>query len=340
MAEAGSSRYNPIYIGSKEQQVAEAKARVEAAIKAGTMTEEMRPFVNMLEQVKKSDKDNKFYCASTTPYMAVDGRVAAAAKSATPTSILTWFNTTPETMQIVFEDLVLTIPPMHALALAVERYDTGTVRRYATGTEAIRVNGSGADKTHHIANAETSAIGRALGSLGYGLIPGSGLTTAEVMKQVNEDEARGEAPAPSNRRRSGGSRRRTADPKEETKAEPKPEPKPEAAADEGQPEPPAEDAAEVEQAEAKAESKKGGLSKAAVVTGVKARVKQLDELGWEGANKFSVIKHVSKTEECGEFETLADLYAKGTVDQLVAVGRYVAGKIEEAKAAMAEAKAA
>jgi hypothetical protein len=297
-AEAGSSRYNPIYVGGTEkEQQAKADARVDAAIAAGTLDKNLRSFVQMLPQISKSKKDEKFYQSAIVPYMSVDGRVAEAATAVNPTSVLTWMNVTDEPVQIVHADTMLIVPPRHALALAIERDRNApdTVLRTATGTEAIRSgnNATGADRTHAVANAETSAIGRALGSLGYGLIPGSGLTTAETMNEVAKEE-------------------RTID------DEPKRSSDESSTADEE----PAEQAVE----------KKKGPSRDALVRGVKAKVKQLDELGTEVGNKFSVANHVKKDESCGQFETLADLYAKGTPEQLIAVGSYVVSKIEQAKA--------
>lgn len=297
-AEAGSSRYNPIYVGGTEkEQQAKADARVDAAIAAGTLDKNLRSFVQMLPQISKSKKDEKFYQSAIVPYMSVDGRVAEAATAVDPTSVLTWMNVTDEPVQIVYADTMLIVPPRHALALAIERDRNApdTVLRMATGTEAIRSgnNATGADRTHAVANAETSAIGRALGSLGYGLIPGSGLTSAETMKEVAKEERvidEDEAPAKN-------------------------------------------EAATNDSATAEAVSQPKQPSRDALVRGLKTRIKQLDELGSEVANKFSVVNHVKKDENCGQFETLSDLYAKGSREQLIAVGTYVVGKIEEAKSA-------
>jgi hypothetical protein len=63
----------------------------------------------------------------------------------------------------------------------------------ACGTATIFWDGSGANKTNPVENAETSAIGRALGFLGYGLV-GTGIASAEeieiAMEQSKPDESR------------------------------------------------------------------------------------------------------------------------------------------------------
>lgn len=68
-----------------------------------------------------------------------------------------------------------------------------------------------------------------------------------------------------------------------------------------------------------------------LVKRVRERIEELDEMGTEVGNKHSVRAHVKKSEECGNFESMADLFSKGTQANLIATGTYVAGLIAEAK---------
>ena len=53
-----------------------------------------------------------------------------------------------------------------------------------------RIGGTAAEREFPWEVAETSAIGRALSAMGYGLFPGSGLASAEDMLRVGTDNAR------------------------------------------------------------------------------------------------------------------------------------------------------
>lgn len=66
---------------------------------------------------------------------------------------------------------------------------------------------------------------------------------------------------------------------------------------------------------------------------LRSRIDEAEELGSDVVNRHSIRNHVKKTPEAGEYETLSELFSKGTRDELIIVGRYVAGKIEEARAA-------
>lgn len=96
----------------------------------------------------------------------------------------------------------------------------------------------------------------------------------------------------------------------------------------------AEDEDETQETKSKAKASTNGKGsdkdRDKVLRVLKQRIREANELGSKIVNRHSIRNHVAKTEETGEFETLADLYKNGTYDQLVHTGRYVAAKIEEA----------
>lgn len=114
-------------------------------------------------------KDGVLYVIVKVPYMSVDGRVQWARDEHKKAGKKLMFH-----------------PPVidrnaGLVSVTVESEILGS----ATGTAKIG-NGSGVDKTNPIENAETSAIGRALGFLGYGLI-GTGIASAEeISASTNE----------------------------------------------------------------------------------------------------------------------------------------------------------
>jgi len=68
-----------------------------------------------------------------------------------------------------------------------------TLRGTAQGTASVHIGGTGVDKTNPIENAETSAVGRALGFLGYGIL-GGGIASAEEVEDAQRRQARGFTP--------------------------------------------------------------------------------------------------------------------------------------------------
>lgn len=273
---------------NRDELSAGSKDRVAAALSAGSVAEEFVPFVTEIKG---------------QPYMSVDGRAAmAASRQSTGRNVgtMTWVNASDEPETIEHPEAgTLLVPAGHAVALAIERDNTGIVLRMSTGTERVRKGGKGADSTHWIANAETSAIGRALGSLGFGLIPGSGLTTSEVMSSLDDEE----------------------DEEQPKKSKSKSKAKKERS----------EERSDQEEADRKR-----------VLSALRERVREANALGSNIVNRHSIRNHVAKTEECGEYETLAELYEHGSYDELMATGMYVAMKMKEAteEADEAEEKAA
>jgi len=153
-----------------EAQVAEMRERVEAAGLGGTPWE---AYIVILERG-----------SAFAPYMAVDGRIAqmlGEAKGAAVT-VQTWVNLGDEAMPVSGEPGIV-VPPGHALARVL------TPRGVATGTARVPVGGPRPARETPVEVAETSAVGRALGFLGYGLIPGSGIASAEEMQRVLHKEA-------------------------------------------------------------------------------------------------------------------------------------------------------
>lgn len=149
-------------------------------------------------------------------------------------------------------------------------------------------------KGSEIENAETSAWGRAIAALGIAVKEGIATSQEIASKMGYDDEADEEQPK----------RTRTRKPKavkEESKED-----------------------------ESEADGEDGEKDREVVLTALKSRVREANELGSNIVNRHSIRKHVAKSEECGEYETLAELYEHGSYDELVQTGIYVAGKIAEA----------
>ena len=158
-----------------EAQLAEVRERVEAAGLGGTPWE---AYIVILDRKNRETGEVTY-----SPYMAVDGRVAqmlGEAKGAAVT-IQTWANLGDEAMLAQGEPGIV-VPPGHALARVI------TPRGVATGTARVFVGGSGPHRETPVEVAETSAIGRALAAMGYGLLPGAGLVSAEEVMLAAEAE--------------------------------------------------------------------------------------------------------------------------------------------------------
>lgn len=115
---------------------------------------------------------NDVYVSIYEPYMSVDGRIKMARDEHKKAGKKLFFH-----------------PPVITdsyVSVTVESEIYGS----ATGTAKIGKGGSGVDSTNPIENAETSAIGRALGFLGYGLF-GTGVASAEeVIAAIEERESK------------------------------------------------------------------------------------------------------------------------------------------------------
>jgi hypothetical protein len=160
-----------------KEEVAKAKARIEQAKKR--IPEDFHDFLVMLDQnVKLFNKgmeidaeaqklgawssDRGTYVTIQNPYFSVDGRVALARhehkEAGAKLHILPpYISSDGKYMTVEIES---------------ELYGK------SAGTIEINWGGSGADSTNPVANAQTSALGRALGFLSFGLI-GTGIASAD-----------------------------------------------------------------------------------------------------------------------------------------------------------------
>lgn len=150
--------------------------------------ESYRGFLTFIRQNKRvgGTRQRPLYAAIRLPYMRVDGRVKMALdehrQEGASLVIQTQFDTEPLSDQLLCRATVTSAM-------------LGTVTAHAR----VFLNGNGVDATNPMENAETSAVGRALGFLGYGLY-GTGIASAEeVLIAVAEREAQGGTNAPANR---------------------------------------------------------------------------------------------------------------------------------------------
>lgn len=138
------------------------------------------------------------------PYMQVDGRTAMLIdeqrKSGEPLTIEFKTQWTLEAEAILAmnpqgtaEALIAQLPPdLHNILTCIVEIGG----RRAEGSAKINWGGSGVDKTNPYENAQTSAYGRALGLLGYGLL-GTGIASAEEVKAAIAEREKAEEDKPS-----------------------------------------------------------------------------------------------------------------------------------------------
>jgi hypothetical protein len=133
--------------------------------------EEFADYVVALQQRKKIDDE---WTTVETPYMAVDGKLAMANEDHRRQAKRLDFGP-PQVLVDNGEQLTLLV------TVTSEIYGT----RHGIATSR-RSGGTGAEREFPWEVAETSAIGRALSAMGYGLFPGSGLASAEDMLRVGD----------------------------------------------------------------------------------------------------------------------------------------------------------
>jgi hypothetical protein len=145
--------------------IEQAERACQAAVEATPPA--YRGFLMFLTRTKKTCgmTADPVYASIREPYMGVDGRVKMATDDhrAMGESLV---------MQTAFE-----VEPL-SNQLLCRAVVTSTMLGSATAHARVFLGGDGVDATNPLENAETSAVGRALGFLGYGLY-GTGMASAE-----------------------------------------------------------------------------------------------------------------------------------------------------------------
>ena len=155
--------------------VEQAERSCQAAVEATPAA--YRGFLTFIRQYKRvaGTRSNPTFAPIRLPYMGVDGRVKMAQdehrEQGASLVIQTQFESELASEQLVCRAVV-----------------TSSLLGTATAHARVFLNGAGVDATNPLENAETSAVGRALGFLGYGLY-GTGIASAEeVLLAVAERE--------------------------------------------------------------------------------------------------------------------------------------------------------
>lgn len=134
-------------------------------------------FVDYITVIERRRKDSQAWKTERAPYMSVDGRLAMANA-----------DHRRQGKKLAFEDPVVLTDTPEELTLMVVIESEIYGRRHGIATSRRR-DGSPIEMQHPWEIAETSAIGRALATMGYGLLPGSGLASAEDMLRASERSA-------------------------------------------------------------------------------------------------------------------------------------------------------
>jgi hypothetical protein len=147
--------------------------------KAGPVgTVHHRDFIDFVLLRDKQQKVDGQWITVQQPYMTVDGRIAMACRDHTNHGRRLDFRD-PEVIEN--SELRLTL----RVTLESEIYG----RRHGIASSRLDGAGSPFELGHPWEVAETSALGRALGAMGYGLLPGAGLVFAEEIMLATHDEA-------------------------------------------------------------------------------------------------------------------------------------------------------
>lgn len=129
-------------------------------------------YIVVLEQTRRGP--NGQWEKVEAAYMSVDGRVAMANE-----------DHRRQGKALHFEDPVVLVDDEENLTLLVAVSSELYGRRHGIATSR-KLAGTNAERAFPWEVAETSAIGRALGAMGYGVLPGSGLASAEDIQRAQE----------------------------------------------------------------------------------------------------------------------------------------------------------
>ena len=143
--------------------------------------EEFVDYIVVLDKVRRLQGK---WERTETAYMSVDGKVAMANE-----------DHRRQEKKMNFEDPVILVNDEQQLTLLVAVNSDAYGRRHGIATSR-KVGGSPYEAAHPWEIAETSAMGRALSAMGYGVLPGSGMASAEDIKRAREAEATKEATPP------------------------------------------------------------------------------------------------------------------------------------------------
>ncbi len=129
-------------------------------------------FVDYVIGLEKRRRIGDEWVTSEAAYMSVDGKLAMANE-----------DHRLQGKRLDFEDPIVLLNNDEQLTLMVTVVSEIYGRRHGIATSR-KVGGSSVERDFPWEVAETSAIGRALSAMGYGLLPGAGLASAEDMERV------------------------------------------------------------------------------------------------------------------------------------------------------------
>jgi len=135
-------------------------------------------FIDFVVLLDKQQKVDGQWITVQQPYMTVDGRIAMACRDHTNQGKRLDFHD-PEVVEN--SELRLTL----RVTVKSEIYG----RRHGIASSRLDGASSPFERSHPWEVAETSAVGRALAAMGYGLLPGAGLVSAEEIMLATHDEA-------------------------------------------------------------------------------------------------------------------------------------------------------
>lgn len=143
--------------------------------------EEFVDYVIVLDKRRKVDGQ---WVTEPVAYMSVDGKLAMANE-----------DHRRQGKKLDFEDPVVLVDTEDHLTLMVSVVSEVYGRRHGIATSR-RVGGSTFERDFDWEVAETSALGRSLSAMGYGLLPGAGLASAEDVLRAQESTREPQAQSP------------------------------------------------------------------------------------------------------------------------------------------------